>query len=509
MSQYRKLLTKEALQIKAIPNATLKLRLLLHNQTTETMLVRPALEDWVCEENSIISTINHTEPAYICLLAGETANQTIIVEIPSLPPGKMLKSWLHFPGVQEAAILIQVEIVATAHRQNSQVILPLLEIPLSGDTDLLSRDAATSGIFGLISGLLALDQIPSRYLVAELSVILAQQGEVYAQTLQGSELLGKLQQTSFFGNGVRAFNKASVTNWISQSLFTINPVLGSGERKGHLLYIWEQWLLSLVETDLEAGELNQVFTPPLFDARRLATASLSETLTAKLPRDEERWFTNIILGLAVSSPSIAATLKVIACKDANTSSESQTIDASNTLSALLLGLDTLGVRWLVLELLLILRQKGDKFAQTSQGSQLIAQLRRTRFFKNGVLALAAAQAPRWLAVSQSTALAFHAQLGGDPGKQGLLYVWEQWLWSLSPPNLLTPILPATAEALVSEVPMDAEQWFANLVLGLAVVSPRIAAILKTIAAIAPIPVVISQPQVFLEDVISEGSSMQR
>lgn len=488
------------IKIKSTARAILRLQLLLRNQTTETMLIRPALDDWIIAENSIISTVNRIEPAYVCLLAGEATNQTIIVEIPPVQPGQILKSWLRFPGMQEEPILIQVEILTAAQGQDSNpIILPLLEIPLSGGShDLLSRNATTGGIFGLISGLLDLDQIPCSCLVAELSVILAQQGKLYAQTPPGSELLQQLQRTRFFHNGVRAFSQASVANWIAKSLFTTNP----GLEKGHLLDIWEQWLLSLVETDLESGELNQVFTPPL----------CSEAFTAKPTGDGDDLFAKIMLGLAVVSPRIAAILKVIAGDHVSSGGENQTTAASDTLS-ILSGLDTLAVRWLVLELLLILRQKGDKFAQTSQGSQLLCQLRRTRFFKNGVLALAAAQAPRWLAVSQSTAWAFHAKLGGEPGKQGLLYVWEQWLWSLHQPDwrasgVNLKSLPLT-EALISEVAIDAEQWFTEIILGLGVVSPRIAAILKTIAAIAPISAVISQPQVFVEDVMSEGSSMQR
>jgi hypothetical protein len=509
------------LKIKVYPGSTLVLRLLLHCQIAETLLFRPTLDDWIVDDGEILSLSSRIDPPYLYLVQENKLKQTITLSIPSLlQPGQILKSWLRFPGIQEEAILIQAEILSPEPEKDKHQVV---EVPLpvtlpftSQGVNSLSNslDQTTAGIFGLLSGLIDLDKIPSRWLVAELLVILCQRGEEYAQTEPGNQLLNQLKTTRFFQNGVIAFASAQIPNWIADSNKSANTILGGQS----LLYIWEQWLLSLVPADIEAEQKKEEISVPPF---------LAETFISKLGGSADRWFAGLVLGLAVISPRIAAVVGAIATQSLHTPTleDNKAGEASYTLATGLLGLDKLPARWLVVELLLILCQKGHEYAGTEQGSQLLNQLSRTRFLENGILALASAQAPRWLTISQSAAAAFHSSLGMQTGQGGLLYIWEQWLWSLIPAELKADELNNeicvpnySGEALVAELSMDAGRWFSSSVLGLTLVSPRIAATVEAIALLpddaiaaqAPAaPVKMPPPQFSFNDVIGEKGSIQR
>ncbi|MBD0363173.1 MAG: hypothetical protein ICV55_10445 [Coleofasciculus sp. C3-bin4] len=468
-------------------------------------MFRPTLDDWIVDDGEILSLSNRIDPPYLYLVQENKVKQTITLSIPSLlQPGQILKSWLRFPGIQEEAIFIQVEILSPEPEKDKHQVV---EVPLPVTLPLTSQgvnsfsntlDQTTAGIFGLLSGLIDLDKIPSRWLVAELLVILCQRGEEYAQTEPGNQLLNQLKTTRFFQNGVIAFASAQIPNWIADSLKGATIILGGQS----LLYLWEQWLLSLVPADIEADQKKAEISVPPF---------LAETFVSKLGGSADRWFAGIVLGLTLISPRIAAVAGAIATQSPRTPTleDNKAGEASYSLATGLLGLDKLPARWLVVELLLILCQKGHEYARTQQGSQLLKQLSRTRFLENGILALASAQAPRWLTISHSAAAAFHSSLGMQTGQGGLVYIWEQWLWSLIPAELKagelkTEILvpPSPGEALVAQLSMDAQRWFASSVLGLTLISPRIAATVEAIAAQAPAAAVKMPPPLFsFNDVI--------
>ena len=501
------------LKMKVYPGSTLVLQLLLHSQIAETLLFRPTLDDWIVDDGEILSLSNRIDPPYLYLVQENKVKQTITLSIPSLlQPGQILKSWLRFPGIQEEAILIQAEILSPEPEKDKHQVV---EVPLPVTLPLTSQggnslsntlDQTTAGSFGLLSGLIDLDKIPSRWLVAELLVILCQRGEEYAKTEPGKQLLNQLKTTRFFHNGVIAFSSAQIPNWIADSLKGANIILDGQS----LLYLWEQWLLSLVPADIEADQKKEELSVPPF---------LAETFVSKLGGSADRWFAGLVLGLAVISPRIAAVAGAIATQSPRTPTleDNKAGEASYSLATGLLGLDKLPARWLVVELLLILCQKGHEYAGTEQGSQLLKQLSRTRFLENGILALASAQAPRWLTISQSAAAAFHSSLGMQTGQGGLLYIWEQWLWSLIPADLKvgalkTEILvpPSPGEALVAQLSMDAQRWFASSVLGLTLISPRIAATVEAIAAQAPAAAVkMPPPQFSFNEVLGEKGSIQR
>jgi hypothetical protein len=497
------------------PGTELILRLLLCNQMTETILLRPTLDDWVIDDGEILPTDSRLDPRYVYLFRGSNASYKMTIWVPSpLQAGQRLKSWLRFPAVMEQAIPIELELVSPAQGQERPKVV---EFPLSvsfplggeGESNLFGApDKATEGVFGLLSGLMDLDKIPSGWLVAELLVILCQNGEDYAQTEPGRQLLDQLRRTSFFKNGAIAFASAQVPGWISKSLSAANALLKGKIGQDRLLYIWECWLWNLAQTDIETGQTSCESSVPPF---------LAEAFVAELGMSAERWFAGIVLGLTRISPRIAAILEAIALQpsDIPASGDGSVTRATYNLVTGLPGLDTLPARWLVLELLLILSQTGEKYTQTQPRRQLLDQLSRTRFFKNGILALASAQAPRWLAVTHEAAVAYQASVGGQIGQGGLLDAGEQWLWSLVPSHLNVAgissplsVTHSSTAALVSEMGMYAERWFAAIVLGLAEVSPRIATRVAAIAALAP-----HQPEktppvpIILDDVIGETGSI--
>ncbi|MDY6806542.1 MAG: hypothetical protein SXA11_22415 [Cyanobacteriota bacterium] len=508
----------EGLKLKLPPGSTLVLQLSLRNRTAEAMLLRPTLDDWVAEGDLVITANQSLDPPYIYLFSGGDASQRMTVPIPGeVSAGQSLKTWLRFPGIQEEAIAVDVEIIPASQPEPQVVESPLsVTFPISGETNSgfsHSFDSTTAGILGLISGVIDLDKIPTRWLAAELLIVIAQKGEEYARTLPGGRLLERLKTTAFFKNGAIALTSAQLPAWISESLAIANSFLGGGSQTAgtnRLLYLWERWFLSLVETDVEAEEIGkQIFVPPF----------LPEAVVAELGTDADRWFGNLLLGLAALSPRIGKTLETMSETPTPASAaDAKAGQAGYVLATALPGLNYLPVRWLVVELLLVLAQVGREYALIETGRQLSDRLRRTRFFKNGVVALASAKVPRWLQISQSAAAAFATSIGAATGMGGMLVFWEGWLWSLLPgvsqkPGFLTDSLVpdnAAREALSAELGGNGDRWFEAIVLGLAVASPRVAAILEAIAALAPtLTTCPTGPLVPGVDVIGESKSIWR
>ncbi len=191
--------------------------------------------------------------------------------------------------------------------------------------------------------------------------------------------------------------------------------------------------------------------------------------------------------------------------------------ASYSLVAGLAGLDMLPARWLVAELAVALAQLGETRAGTDDGRALLERLGRTRFFKNGVVAFASAQAPRWILSGLAATSGLHAALGGLGGQGQILSIWERWLVGLADGDIEADgaaarvMLPeATLSAFAATLGTQADRWFANIVLGLGAVSPRIDTVLRTIAdqvpdAPGPAPTSPAPP----DDVLGEDGSVAR
>jgi hypothetical protein len=499
-------------KVKVHPGTTLLLRLFLHSQIAESWLFRPAIDDWVVDDGQILIMASHIDPSFVQLSSGNKVNQTVTLFIPSvLQPGQFLKSWLRFPAIAEEFIPIEAEILSPEQEKGKHQVVEVtlkVTLPFNLEKNSLSSalDPTTTGTFGLISGLIDLDKIPSRWLVAELLVILCQRGNEYIKTEPGKELLNQLKSTRLFQNGVSAFASAQIPIWIANSLKSMKTILG-GES---LLSVWEQWLFSLVGADIQ--KLEQTSVSPVS----------AEAILSKIGEAADRWFAGIILGLAHISPRIAATLSDLASTEDCELTQGISISTQNSVSATgathslitkLPGLDLLPARWLVVELLLLLCQKGDEYALTQAGSQLLKQLRSTRFFKNGVIAFTCAQVPRWLAISHEAAKAYQTSASPQIGQASLLEVGEQWLWSLQPRDI--PVSGAAVDTVVASLGMNAERWFSCVVLGLALVSPRIADTWSEVARVATTQgdtsLVSPTPfeETILDSVFPERGSLQR
>ena len=506
--------------IKVYRGSNLVLHLLINSQIAENLLFRPTLDDWLVDDGQVISISSSISPSYLYVVQGSQFSQKITISLPSiLQIGQKVKSWLRFPAIQEEAIPIQLEIVLPETEKNqNQVVEVSLPVTLpfpSRDGNLFSNalDKSTGGMFGLMSGLIDLDKIPSRWLVAELLASLSKKGEEYAKTEPGTQLLNQIKPTSFFQNGVIAFASAQIPNWIGDSIKSENTILGGQS----LLAIWEKWLLNLVPAEQETLEKKRETSVPGF---------LAEKFVAKLGGSADRWFAGILLGLAQISPVIAKKLQDIASKEATSDSDAwqriplsdRTTQATKSLLAVLPGLNTLPARWLVIELLLLLCQEGDKYSRTQAGSELLTQLSNTRFYQNGVLAFAAAEAPRWLVITQEAASAYQNYVGGDKNQAGLLTLASQWLWRLGAtefnegqPNSDFSVSAEAVDSLKASLGMDAERWFSCLVLGLALVLPRIATTWDAIASSIGVASILPTPsrQTIVNDVFCEAGSLQR
>ena len=491
-------------------NSQLTLQLLLKNSSNEALFFRPTIEDWVIDNTEIISSTSNIHPFYTSLAPQREINQTITLQIPpNLSPGQTLKNWLRFPGIQEEAIPINLEIIPSSNVQKDPQNLTIsfsLKLPYFSES---SRHLNGDSTLDLISGMIDLEKITSRWLVAELCVKLWQIGEKYRESERGSQLLKELQPSIFYQNGVTAFSSAKVPEWIAKTIANINTTLSCAPGEGHLLYIWESWLFSLVETDLQDNKTNNHYSVPKFLAKDIVT---------QIGMSSERWFSGIILGLASLSVPIETNLQKIATSKNNQATyNDKTHQSTINLMTGLPGFDSIPVRWLAVEILLIIAQIGDKYAQTEDGMNLLSCLNRTRFFKNGMLAFASAKVPRWLNLSQSAINAYYSNIGFPSGNNGLLNLWEMWLWSLVPHQLEISsindkfaILDTTTEIFVKDLGMDQQRWFTAIILGLGKLSPRIAQQLTEISnQVSDLPSETFVLNSNYGDVIAEEGSIQR
>ncbi|EKD09391.1 hypothetical protein SPLC1_S207940 [Arthrospira platensis C1] len=295
-------------QAEIHPGGELVLRLSLHNGSGETLLVRPVLDNWLADNGEIFATINPVEPDYIYLGSGAgNATQTVTVKLPlELQPGQVIKSWLRFPGLLEEPLLIILNVKAKIAEKKPREYLVNISFPsreLADHKSSIYDDITTQNAWGLISALNDLDRIPSRWLVAELLVAISQKGEEYTCTPEGLKRLSQLRKTAFFSTVSTVLATAKVPDWISETLSMSGQVLKGDRREQRLLYIWERWLLSLVESDVEAPETAKPIVAPLFVATEFV---------AKLGTDSDRWLGYFLLGLMSLSPRIASHIEAIA-----------------------------------------------------------------------------------------------------------------------------------------------------------------------------------------------------
>lgn len=441
-------------------NSQLTLSLNLKNVSQEMLLFRPTLEDWIIDNKTIIASVKTIDPLFTCLPSQQVIKQTLIIEIPAnLQSGKVLKNWLRFPGVQETAIPLHLEVISPSNQdQNHSNGIVSLSIYLPITTE----NPNTDPIFNLMSGIIDLDKIPSRWLVAELCIKLFQIGEGYRHSSQGNQLLNQLKLTNFISNGMTAFSSTKIPEWIRETINIIHKNLSCEVGESSLLYIWECWLFSLEETN---------YTVPKF---------VTDDYISQMGLSSEKWFSNIILGLAKLLPTIEQRLIEIKPSKISLLIPNQ---ANINLSSLLSGFDLIPVRWLAVEILVRIAYLGETSLNIEEEKKLLFLLSSSSFFNKGILAFSSAQVPRWINISYSAISAYYQSLGLKTSNYGLLHLTERWLWNLSPNSsqIISITQSKDLDIFIKELGMEERRWFIALLFGLKQLCPRIELTLQKIA----------------------------
>jgi hypothetical protein len=299
-------------RLEAAPGQVIAVRLRARNRMMAAGLLRPAVDDWVADDGQIFNAGTRAEPAYLYLLQGAEARQTLTLRVPAgALPGSRLRTSLRFPGLGDEGVPIEV-LVTPIVGNVSPIEYPLdVALPL-GDVAGASIDEGFGSMaqasYSLVAGLAGLDLIPARWLVAELLTAACARGEARLASPDAQDLLARIGRTRFFKNGVVAFTSAQAPRWIMSGLSAssgLHAALGGQTGQGQLVYIWERWLLSLADGDIETGE-----SAPLV---RVPDSTLN-SYAAHLGGAADQWFGNLIIGLADLSPRIAAALDAIAAR---------------------------------------------------------------------------------------------------------------------------------------------------------------------------------------------------
>ena len=187
------------------------------------------------------------------------------------------------------------------------------------------------------------------------------------------------------------------------------------------------------------------------------------------------------------------------------------------------GLEKLPSSWLVAEIILTLLESGSKRANSRNSDALIKKIKRTIFFKNGVLMTSGAQVINWLSISQQITSALRSVFGKseDHTSSGrILLHWERYLLNLiaddveNPERLRAQMFMNRSngfESILGEIDGKAEQFFLYFILGLMQISPRINDIIIEICeGLAEDKKEIAAPGVTISsDIINEKGSLKR
>jgi len=300
--------------LEARSGMVVALRVKLSNRMMAAALVRPMVDDWVASDGEILPSGARIEPAYAYLLQGAEVRQTITLRVPlHLKEGTRLTGALRFPGISEEAVAIALVVLASdGDAPLAALECPLdISLPLGDDVPRAGADefsSAAQASYSLVAGLAGLDMLPARWLVAELLTAVCQAGDALIEQEQGRLLLERLGRTRFFKNGVVAFASAQAPRWILSGLSAtsgLHAAMGGQLGQGHLLYIWERWLLGLADADIEqGGALPEV---------RLSDAPL-QSFASTLGTQADRWFASLLLGLVALSPRMAQVMEQIASR---------------------------------------------------------------------------------------------------------------------------------------------------------------------------------------------------
>jgi hypothetical protein len=156
-----------------------------------------------------------------------------------------------------------------------------------------------------------------------------------------------------------------------------------------------------------------------------------------------------------------------------------------SLTKLLKGLEiieTSSSRQFISEIILTLCEIGYKAQQQKEKEEFILKLKRSIFFKNGVLVVAGSQILNWLTISNVISNSYTSKQGGFESKNGLLKQWEHWFTDLFMLDLEREEVNKVNEnysktvsyqEILNKIDNEPHQFFLYLILGLIDISPKI------------------------------------
>ena len=145
------------------------------------------------------------------------------------------------------------------------------------------------------------------------------------------------------------------------------------------------------------------------------------------------------------------------------------------------GIEIIPAKWLILELIFILCEKGIHVADQKKTKTVITKLCTTKFFKNGVLIVSGSQIVHWITTNAGIHKGIRNVIGNQSNQTMILETWERWLLNLVENDIEDIAFENEVQLhnnknfdeIISFIGNEPERWFLFFLLGLMEVSPRI------------------------------------
>jgi hypothetical protein len=313
------------LSFTVYPASLVVFRITVKSKLIAPAVIQPKMEDWVMENGKILKVSHNISPLYYYLAPNTEMRLTITFTIPAdVKPGNKLFGSLRFPGAEQEAVKIYLiagkakNVAEQVQEFDFTIQLPLRKYEDDGKGASFSESKHSIKI---LAGMAGLELLPAKWLVSELILLTCEKGLMYSHTHEGKALLEKLSKTKFYKNGVLIFRVTQLPHWtlMGATLSSgINAVLGNKTKESRLLNNWEEWLLNLVDNDIESPDYKMI------DINFPRQHSF-ESITAELGAEAERWFSLFLLGLTQFSPRLNAVVQQVCAKVPNAKKKNSTV----------------------------------------------------------------------------------------------------------------------------------------------------------------------------------------
>lgn len=185
------------------------------------------------------------------------------------------------------------------------------------------------------------------------------------------------------------------------------------------------------------------------------------------------------------------------------------------------GFELLPSRWLVAEIILSLCESGYEIAQEPEKQEMIRNLQRTIFFKNGTMIVAGSQMINWLSISTSISSSLRS-LTGQSGKGSgrMMQHWEKWLLNMIQADIENMESKGVEveiderpsfDVILSKIGGAPDRLFLYFILGVMEISPRIKSVLNQVCQGVPVGEAMDDedPTQMFADILNEKGSLQR